>query len=60
MTLKARKDFMLFKQRDLLWSGLLYLTFCPLEAMLTTTEENEVAWSLFCNFGIFSHDPFYL
>ena len=23
MTLKARKDFMVFKQRDLLWSGLL-------------------------------------
>ena len=60
MTLKARKDFMMFKQRDLLWSGLLWLTFCTLEAMFTTTEENEVALSLFCDFGIFSQDQFYL
>ena len=56
MTLKARKDFMVFKQRDLLWSGL--LTFCTLEAMFTTTEEIEVALSLFCDFGIFSRDQF--
>ena len=48
---------MMFKQRDLLWSG---LTFCTLEAMFTTTEENEVALSLFCDFGIFSHDQFCL
>ena len=60
MTLKARKDFMVFKQRDLLWSGLLQLTFCTLEAMFTTTEENEVALSLFCDFGIFSQDQFCL
>ena len=60
MTLKARKDFMVFKQRDLLLSGLLKLTFCTLEAMFTTTEENEVALSLFCDFGIFSHDQFCL
>ena len=58
MTLKARKDFMLFKQRDLLWSGL--LTFCALEAMFTTIEENEFALSLFCDFGIFSQDKFCL
>ena len=51
MTLTARKDFMVFKQRDLLWSGLL-----KLKAMFTTTEENEVALSLFCDFGIFSQD----
>ena len=47
VTLTARKDFMVFKQRDLLRSGLLQLTFCMLEAMFTTTEENEVALSLF-------------
>ena len=52
MTLKERKDFMVFKQRDLLWSGLLCLTFCTLEAVFTTTEENEVALSLFYDFGI--------
>ena len=44
MTLKERKDFMLFKQRDLLWSGLLKLTFCTLESMFTITEENEAAF----------------
>ena len=60
MTLKVRKDFMVFKQRDLLWSGLLYLTFCSLEAMFTTTEENKAALSLFCDFGIFSQDQFCL
>ena len=60
MTLKARKDFMMFKQRDLLWSGLLWLTFCTLKAMFTTTEENEAALSLFCDFGIFSQDQFCL
>ena len=60
MTLKARKDFMVFKQRDLLRSGLPKLTFCKLEAMFTTTEENEVALSLFCDFGIFSQDQFCL
>ena len=43
MTLKARKDFMVFKQRDLLGTGLLQLTFCTLEIMFTTTEENEGA-----------------
>ena len=57
MTLKARKDFMVFKQRDLVCSG---LNFCTLEAMFTTTEENEVALSLFCDFGIFSQDQFCL
>ena len=57
---KARNDFVVFKQRDLLWSGLLYLTFCTLKAMFTTTEENEVALSLFYDFGIFSHDQFCL
>ena len=31
-----------------------------LEAMFTTTEENEVALSLFCDFGIFSQDQFCL
>ena len=51
MTLKARKDFMVFKQRDLLSSGLLLLAFCALEAMFTNTEENEVALSLFCDSG---------
>ena len=51
MTLKARKDFMVFKQRDLLSSGLLLLTFCTLEAMFSNTEENEVALSLFCDSG---------
>ena len=60
MTLKARNDFIVFKQRDLLWNGLLYLTFCTLEAMFTTTEENEVALSLFFDFGIFSQDQFCL
>ena len=60
VTLTARKDFMVFKQRDLLRSGLLQLTFCMLEAMFTTTEENEVALSLFCDFGIFSQDQFCL
>ena len=60
MTLKARKDFMMFKQRDLLWSGLLWLTFCTLKAMFTTTEENKAALSLFCDFGIFSQDQFCL
>ena len=60
MTLKARKDFMVFKQRDLLRSGLLLMTFCTLEAMFTITEENEVALSLFCDFGIFSQDQFFL
>ena len=34
--------------------------FCTLEAMFTTTEENEVALSLFCDFGIFSQDQFCL
>ena len=48
MTLKARKDFMVFKQRDLVCSGLLKLNFCTFEAMFTTTEENEVALSLDC------------
>ena len=51
MTLKVRKDFMVFKQRDLFWSGLLYLTFCTLEAMFTTTEENEAA---FCHCFVIS------
>ena len=60
MTLKVRKDFMVFKQRDLLWSDLLYLPFCTLEAMSTTTEENEAALSLFFDFGIFSQDQFCL
>ena len=46
MTLKAGKDFMVFKQRDLLWSGLLLLTFCTLEAVFTTTEENKVAFTV--------------
>ena len=55
MKLKARKDSMVFKQRDLLWSGLL-----KLKVMFTTTEENEVALSLFCDFGIFSQDQFCL
>ena len=55
MKLKGRKDSMVFKQRDLLWSGLL-----KLKAMFTTTEENEVALSLFCDFGIFSQDQFCL
>ena len=45
------------KRCDLLQSG---LTFCTLEAMFTTTEENEVALSLFCDFGIFSQDQFCL
>ena len=27
--------------------------------MFTTTEENEVALSLFCDFGIFSHKLIY-
>ena len=55
MTLKARKDFMVFKQRDLLWSGLIYCSWSLyvrskshnsswFEAMFTTTEENEVAF----------------
>ena len=39
-------------------SGL--LTFCALEAMSTTIEENEFALSLFCDFGIFSQDKFCL
>ena len=51
---------MVFKQRDLLRSGLLYLTFCTHEAMFTTTEENEVALTLFCDFAIFSQDQFCL
>ena len=59
-TLKARKDFMVFK-RDLLRSGLLLLNTCALEAMFTTTEENEAALSaMFCDFGIFSQDQFCL
>ena len=40
---------MVFKQRDLLSSGLLLLTFGTLAAMFTNTEENEVALSLFCD-----------
>ena len=34
--------------------------FCTLEAMFTTTEENEVALSMFGDFGIFSQDQFCL
>ena len=34
------KDFMVFEQRDLLWSDLLRLTFYTLEAMFTITEKN--------------------
>ena len=60
MTLKVRKHFMVFEQRDLLLSGLLYLTFCTLEALFTTTEENEAASLLFCDFEIFSQDQFCL
>ena len=59
MALKVRKH-MVFKQHDLFWSCLLQLTFCTFEAMFTTTEENEVALSLFCDFGIFSQDQFCL
>ena len=51
---------MVFK-RDLLRSGLLLLNTCALEAMFTTTEENEAALSaMFCDFGIFSQDQFCL
>ena len=32
--------------------------FFALEAMFTTTEETDVALSLFCDFGIFSQDQF--
>ena len=61
MTLKVRKDFMIFKERDLLLIGLLKLTFCTLEAMVTrTTEEKEAALSLFRDFGIFSQEQFCL
>ena len=37
MILKVRKDFVVFKQRLLLWIDLLQLTFYTLEAMFTTT-----------------------
>ena len=52
MTLKLRKDFMVFIQCDLLLSGLHF------EAMFTTTGENKGALSLVCDFRIFSQDQF--
>ena len=57
MILKVRKDFMVFKQRDLLWSDLLSYARSN---VITTTEENEAALSLFCELGISSQDQFCL
>ena len=62
MILKVRKDFMVFKQRDFIAKWFTVVDFHTLEAMflLTTTEENEAALSLFCELGISSKDQFCL
>ena len=48
------------KKRIIIVKWFTVAVFCTLEAMFTTTEENEVALSLFCDFGIFSQDQFCL
>ena len=61
MILKVRKDFMVFKQREFIAKWLTVVDFHTLEAMFlsTTTEKNEAALSLFCEFGISSQDQFW-
>ena len=50
MILKVSKDFMVFKQRDVIAKWFTVVDFHTLEAMflLTTTAEKEAALSLFC------------
>ena len=59
MSLKVRKDFMVFKQRDFIAKWFTVVDFHTVEVMfsLTTTEEGEAALSLFCEHGIFSQKP---
>ena len=52
MILKVRKNFMVFKQHDLLRSDSLQLTFYTLEVMFATRGETEAALWLFCELGI--------
>ena len=58
MILKVRKDFMVFKQLDFIAKWFTVVDFHMLNVMflLTTTEENEAALSLFCELGISSQD----
>ena len=62
MILKVREDFTVCKQRDFIAKWFTVVDFHTLEAMflLTTTEENEAALSLFCELGISSQDQFCL
>ena len=62
MILKVRKDFILFKRRDFIVKWFTVVDFHTLKAMflLTTTEENEAALSLFSDLGISSQDQFWL
>ena len=52
MILKVRKEFMVFEQCDLLWSDLLQLTYYILEAMVTTTDQNQPQHNINKNSGI--------
>ena len=53
---------MVFKQRDFIAKWFTVVDFHTLKAMflLTTTEENEAALSLFSDLGISSQDQFWL
>ena len=54
MILKVRKDFMVFEQRDLLWSDL--PEFLCARSNVLQSKINEAALSLFCELRISSQD----